>query len=113
MPRMVVAASSVAAPALSSTVALRKSTKRTSDEQRPQQLADARGTLDHDVGRLLELGRPLVRAHADADRHTQAAQLDELAEAAEGVEVGDVVAHVERGRQLRVTQQGDDPRALV
>ena len=41
------------------------------------------------------------------------AHLDELAEAAEGVDVRGVVADVERGGELGVAQQRDDPGALV
>src|SRR5215207_5070024 len=60
MPITVTVASSVAAPALSRTVALRKSPNRTaarSGEQRLQELADAVGALDHRVGLVGELGR--------------------------------------------------------
>src|ERR671921_659222 len=67
---MVTTARSVAPPALRSTVALRKSTKRTrgSDEQRPEEVAHAVRAVDHDVGLLLEPRRPLVGGDADAQR---------------------------------------------
>src|SRR5215208_6637057 len=115
VPTSVSAASSVADPALSITVALRKSTKRTeaSGDERPQELAHAVGPLDHHVGLALERRRPLVGADPDSQRVLQPPHLDELAEAAEGVEVRHVVADVHRGGQVRVAQEGDDPRALV
>src|SRR3954468_12962128 len=105
IPSTVSVASNVAHPALSRTVALRKSPKRTrarSVEQGPQQLADAVGALDHPVGLLRELRRALVGAHADPDRGAEAALLDELGEAAEGVEVGHVVADVHRRGEVGV-----------
>src|SRR3954468_4583969 len=104
IPSTVKVASNVAQPALSKTVALRKSPKRTrrSVEEGPQQLADAVGALDHPVGLLRELRRALVGADADPDRGAEAALLDELGEAAEGVEVGHVVADVHRRGEVGV-----------
>src|SRR3954469_3657752 len=108
-------ASSVAPPALSSTVALRKSTKRTrgSDEQRPEEVADAVRALDHHVGLLLEARWALVGAHPDAQGVPQPAALHELPERAKGIEIRRVVAHVERVGEVEVAQEGEDPGALV
>ncbi len=73
-PMTVRAASSVAAPAFSRTVALRKSPKRTgSVEQSLEQLADAVGPVDHHVGLARQRRRPLVRPHADPHGCAQAA----------------------------------------
>src|SRR5215212_5933391 len=71
------AASSVAEPALSSTVALRKSTNRTgrSDQQRAQQLAHAVRAVDHHVRFALELRRALFRAHPDLQRLAEGAAI--------------------------------------
>src|SRR4051794_21821423 len=116
MPITVIAASAVAAPALSSTVALRKSPNRTvgaSVEQRSEEVAHAVGARDHRVGALLELGRALVGTHADLDRVRDPAGLAQLVEPGERVDVGHVVAHVERRGELAVAQQVDDARALV
>src|SRR6185312_14797432 len=72
-PATVSAASTVAAPALASTVVRRKSANRTPARppsvggQRRKQLGDAGGSVDHDVGLVGDLRRPLVRAHADPD----------------------------------------------
>src|SRR5918997_4743273 len=109
------AASSVADAALSSTVVLRKSTNRTgrSDQQRAQQLAHAVGAVDHEVRLALELRRPLVGADADPDGGAEPSHLHELAEATEGVEVGDVIADVHARREVGVAEQADDPGALV
>src|SRR5688572_5264571 len=98
MPSTASVASSVAQAALSRTVALRKSPKRTrrSAEQGPEQLPDAVGALDHPVRLLRELRRALVRAHADLDRRAQPAFLHQLVETPERVQVGHVVADVHR-----------------
>src|SRR3954451_21613167 len=118
MPITVIAASAVAAPALSSTVALRKSPNRTvaggrSVQQRAQEVAHAVGALDHRVGALLELGRTLVGPHADLGGMSDAAGLAQLVETGERVDVRHVVAHVDRGGKLAVSQQVDDARPLV
>src|SRR3954468_14328580 len=102
----VITASRVALPALSSTVALRKSGKRTrgSGEERPEEVAHAVRAVHHDVRLLLEPRRALVRAHPHAQRVAEAAGLDQLAEGAEGVEVRRVIADVERGGEVEVAQ---------
>ena len=68
-------------------------------EQGLEQVAHAVGPVDHHVGLARQRRRALVRPHADAHRRAQAAALDQLGEAAEGVEVRGVVADVERRRR--------------
>ena len=122
----VTSASAVAAPALSSTVVLRKSVKRTAQsglEQRLQQRAHAVGALDREIRLREQLGRGFVGADRDAQRTREQAPLHERPQPAEGVEVGGVVPHVERGPQseglrgrgagvVAVEQRGDT-EALV
>src|SRR4051794_41107964 len=108
MPMTVSAASSVAEAAESRTVALRKSPKRKgSDQEGAQELSHAVRAVDHRVGLVLELGGRLVRAHADAHRVLEPPPLLQLREAAEGVEVGHVVADVDRRGEVSVLQQAD------
>src|SRR5438874_7632315 len=64
----------VAAPALSTTVDRRKSTKRNvSGGQYREHRAYARGTVDEQVGALRQARRSLVGGHADAQRGRQGA----------------------------------------
>src|SRR5689334_19191563 len=107
-------ASRDAAAPLSRTVTRRKSTNRIrgSAEQRLQELAHAARAVDEDVGAGLDLVRRLVGAHADAQRVAQPPRGDLPAQAVEGVEVGAVVADVDRGVEVGVAQQPLDAAAL-
>src|ERR1700742_4622083 len=102
------AASSVAEAALSRTVALRKSPKRKSVQERGQQDADAVGAVDHRVRLLLERRGTFVGAHAHAQGVVELAQLLQLGQPAERVEVGRIVADVDRRGEVRIAQQADD-----
>ena len=62
------------------------------------------------VGLLGQLRRPLGGEDADADRGLQLALLAQLAQAAEGVEVGAVVAGVDRRRRRRPRPAARRPR---
>src|SRR6476660_5847409 len=102
-PRTVTTASIVAAPALSMTAVRSRSTKRTGRlcGQRGQQVADAGRTVDDDVGGGAErLGR-LLGLHADAHGRLEHALGDQRAQRIERVDVGEVVACVEGGRDAR------------
>ena len=111
-PITVSVASSVADAALSSTVALRKSPNPQRSRARRSTRTPSGPSIMR-VGLLLERRRRLVRAHADAQRIAQPAALLQLGQAAERVEVGDVVADVDRRGEVGVVQQADDPGALV
>ena len=63
--------------------------------------------VDDDVGRLHELARGLVRRDGDPNPEL------EVVECAEGVDVGRVVAGVERSTQARVSEQLRDRGPLV
>src|SRR5580704_1751956 len=92
----VTAASALAAAALISTVVRRKSENRTPAARVPEsvrgqdreEFGDALGPVDHDVGLLGDLGRPLLGAHAHADRLRDPALLGERNQGVEGVQVG-------------------------
>ena len=72
-----------------------------------------RGAVDEQVGLGLELGRGLVRAHADAQRRAQAAVGHEAAQPREGVEVRPVVPDVDPRVEAGVGEQMLDAAALV
>src|SRR5215210_768153 len=88
----------VAAPALSSTVARRNSTKRIRalSGQLLERGADAERAVDQQVGRLLELARGLVGADAHAYGLAQPPVSDRGAQRVEGVDVCAVVPGVQR-----------------
>ena len=77
-----------------------------------QELADAARAVDEQVGRRLELRRRLVGAHADADGRAELARRHELAQGGERVEVGAVVADVERGVEVAPASRRRTPRPL-
>ena len=110
------APSAVAAPALSSTVVLRKSTKRTrvysSASSSPR---TPLGAVDRQVGLARQLGRRFVGADRHAERALAASpDCDERAQAAEGVEVGGVVADVQRRASTGAPRSSvGDAEALV
>src|SRR5580692_5723325 len=88
----VIPASAVAAPALSNTVVLRKSTNRTVLQQRLEQLTHAGGPVDGEVRLLREAGGRFVGADGHAQGAREIPGLHERAQAAKRVEVGGVVA---------------------
>ena len=109
------AASSVAVPALRRTVALRKSPNRTGGQSSS---AWSRPRTPSVPSTMMSASRAssertLLGPHADPHGGPEAIALDELGEAAERVEVGGVVADVERDGEVAVAQQVDDPGALV
>src|SRR5664279_4009750 len=110
----VTSASAVAAPALSITVDLRKSTNRTRLlQQRLEQFAHARRAVDGQVGLARQLGWRFVGIDGDAENRVQRSRLHKLAQSAKGVEVGGVVADVKGRGRLRAAQQHRDAEALV
>src|SRR5579884_1292816 len=113
-PATVTAASALAAAALIRTVVRRKSEKRTLlRDQGREQVADAVGPLDGDVSLLHDLRGPLLGGHADANGGLKPAVARHLHQAAERVEIGGVVADIERDVDVRVLEQRRDPGALV
>src|SRR5258708_29873470 len=79
-PNTATAASALAEAALISTVARRRSVNRTASavgRERRQQVSHPIGSVHDDVRLLEQLGRPLIRAHPDADRGRETALLDE------------------------------------
>src|ERR1700733_9845720 len=128
-PATVTAASRVAQPALTRTVVRRKSAKRTppslSDpllrprprasvgRQRREQLDHAVRSIDHEVGLGGDLGRSLIGANSDPDGAGDTALIGQPHKCMERVEVGDVVADVERDVDVRVGQESLDPGTLV
>src|SRR6516165_7587210 len=95
----VTVASAVAAAALSRTVVLRKSTNRTRLlQKRSEQFAHAGRAVDREVGLEPQLGRRFIGAHSHAQRARQAPGAYEGAQPTEGVQIGRVVTHVQRGR---------------
>src|SRR5579875_1642499 len=111
--RTVTSASALAAPALSITVVRRKSTKRTLLQQRLEQFAHAAGARDREVGLLGETGRGFVGGDRHAQRAGELAGVHERAQAAERIQVGAVVAYVQRRGQIRAAQQRGDPESLA
>src|SRR4029077_2293740 len=109
------AASAVAAPALSSTVVLRKSTKRKTPplQQGLQQRPYAGRTVDGQVGLARQLGRYFVRADGDANGVRERARGDHLAQPAEGVEVGRVIPDIQGRLHDPAPEQRGDREALV
>ncbi len=101
--RTVTAASAVAAPALSRTVVLRKSTNRTCYrlQQRLEQTAHAGRAVDHEIGLGRQLRGSFVGADRHADRGGQGSLADERAQAAKGIQVGRVVADIQRAGDRR------------
>ena len=75
--------------------------------ERRQQLQQLCGAVDHDVGGLAQLRRPLGRGDRDPD-----AEL-ERPDGVEGVEVGRVVARVEPPLEAALSEQVRDRGALV
>src|SRR5277367_22732 len=98
----VTAPSAVAAPALSRTVVLRKSTKRTGQlQQRLEQTAHTAGAVEQEVGLRRQLRGSFVGADRRADRGGQGSFCDERAQSAERIQVGGVVADIQRGGHRR------------
>src|SRR6185437_5818578 len=103
----VTTASAVAAAALSSTVVLRKSTKRTPLQERLEQPPHAPRPVHRQVRLGGELGRGLVRGHGDAESRLELPFLGEPAQGSERIEVGGVVPDVDgRGDVLVAKQRG-------
>src|SRR5271155_1018921 len=112
--RTVTAASAVAAPALSRTVVLRKSTKRTCLlQQRLQQAAYAAGPIEDEIGLRRQLRGSFVGADRHTDRGSQDPFPDERAQPAEGIQVGAVVADIQRSGDVLTMQERGDTEALV
>src|ERR1700739_1106393 len=115
--RTVIAASAEAAPALSSTVVLRKSTNRTRRplalEQRLQQGPNPALAVDRDVGLLDELRRRLLRCDRHADGGPKLPPPRDLAQPAECVQVGHVVADVHRANQRLSARLGTLAKQLL
>src|SRR6266487_3384363 len=81
---------------------------RASPSLKPAEQLDELGrALDHDVRGLAELRRPFGRRDRDAHRNV------EPVEPAEGVEVGRVIARIERPPQLALLEQRPHGRSLV
>ena len=97
-----IAASTLAAAALIRTVVRRKSANRTGRRSADGSATGGRaaphavGSVDDEVGLAGDRGRALFGAHPDADRSGQRPLGTQLAQRPEGVEVGGVVADVER-----------------
>ena len=71
------------------------------------------GPVDGDVGLLGDLRRPLGGEDADPDRGDQLARLAQLAEPAEGVDVGAVVARVDDPVEAVAGEQRGDRGVLA
>src|SRR3954447_26641386 len=115
--RAVTAASVVAAPALRYTVVLSRSVKRIwpgpLGGERLEQAPHAGSAVDQHVGLGGDVARGLVVADAHADRLVEAPRGDQVAQRAEGVEVGAVVADVQRDPHGEIGEQALDALALV
>src|SRR6476646_3986867 len=83
------------------------SRRRATSDEGAEQPGERVLVPDDDVGGLTEVARAFVGYDGDADGELEAVQ------AAEGVEVGGVVARVQRALQLSLLQQCTDGRALV
>ena len=107
----------VAAPALSITVDRRKSTKRKAVRRRSvsSMARTPAGAVDEQVGASRASSRRrLVGADADAERGRERALVAQRAQRGERVQVGEVVADVERRVDVRLAgEQAPDAAALV
>src|SRR5437588_3584178 len=104
-PARVTAASALAAAALIKTVVFRKSAKRTYSDQQLEQLAHSRCPLHDDVGLGGDPAGSLVGVDADADRARQRALFDEVAKRTERIQIGHVIANVQRDVNVRAAQE--------